>query len=97
MWYPVQTDTNYLIQLSCDMIMDVCGSRYLSPDAVFLYVITVSKLHPDLPVHNFENSFMCLHIVYCILKRYTDRFSLVEVFKIWYACDKKHLPIFFFL
>lgn len=70
---------NDLIDMSYSMIMEVCDCSPLEPDILFLYVITIHKMHRNLPSHNFEHSFSCLHNVYCILKRYYDRFDEIEV------------------
>lgn len=67
-----------LIYVSYSMIMEIYECPMLEPATLFLFVITIHKMHRDLPAHNFEHSFACLHNVYCIMKRYGDHFDEIE-------------------
>lgn len=78
-WYPFGMEHNDMIHLAHNMIVETCSGPLLDRNAVFLFLLTVYKMHRPLPYHNFEHSFMSMHTVYCILKRYPERFDDMEV------------------
>lgn len=77
-WYPYPQHRDQMIDLSYHMLGDICGSHFLNTEHTYSFLIVVRKLYRNLSYHNFEHSFVFMHCIYCILKRYGERFDMVE-------------------
>lgn len=67
-----------LTDLSYRMITDVCGLHFLDTEATYAFLIVTRKLYRNVAYHNFEHAFVFLHCIYCMLKRYGDRFDQLD-------------------
>lgn len=79
-WYPFPTYMDDMIELSFHMLTEIMGPHFFNPNTLLSMIITIKQMYRRITYHNFEHAFTFTHCVYCILKRDSNRFDMVEVY-----------------